>query len=141
MEINLGVLEQSYKDGTTVPEVARILEDEYGVMQAFVDQHIKEIGASVAQAVSDAMDDQMMGLPVSPDVYQGAMEEIQSAFRNFLDNEEYPAQAFPQVPTQAALDGINRRLLHPYTSKNSQRPSFIDTGAYQTSFRAWVESK
>lgn len=36
MEINLGVIEQAYKDGTTVPEVARYLEDEYGVMQVFV---------------------------------------------------------------------------------------------------------
>ncbi|KUZ03016.1 hypothetical protein WS50_12870 [Burkholderia territorii] len=141
MEIHLGVIEQAYKNGTTVPEVAQYLEDDYGVMQVFVDLHIKEISESVAQAVSDAMDDQMMGLPVSPDIYQASMEEIQSAFRNFLDNEEYPAQSFPQVPTQAALDGVNHRLLHPYTSKNPSRPSFIDTGEYQNSFRAWVESQ
>ncbi|MBU9690543.1 hypothetical protein KTF23_11895 [Burkholderia multivorans] len=138
MEINLGVIEQAYKDGTTVPEVARYLEDEYGVMQVFVDLHMKDISNSVAQAVADAMDDELMGLPVSPDIYQGAMEEIQSAFRNFLDNEEYPAQSDPQVPTQAALDGVNHRLLHPYASKNPPRPSFIDTGEYQVSFRAWV---
>ncbi|HDV6367275.1 TPA: hypothetical protein ACK3Q6_006280 [Burkholderia cepacia] len=141
MEINLGVIEQAYKDGTTVPEVARYLEDEYGVMQVFVDLHLKEISGSVAQAVADAMDDQMMGLPVSPDIYQASMEEIQSAFRNFLDHEEYPAQSFPQIPTQAALDGVNHRLLHPYASKNPSRPSFIDTGEYQISFRAWVNSQ
>ncbi|WP_232458245.1 hypothetical protein [Burkholderia ubonensis] len=141
MEIHLGVIEQAYKNGTMVPEVAQYLEDDYGVMQVFVDLHIKEISESVAQAVSDAMDDQLMGLPVSPDIYQASMEEIQSAFRIFLDNEEYPAQSFPQVPTQAALDGVNHRLLHPYTSKNPSRPSFIDTGEYQNSFRAWVESQ
>ncbi|MDW9230733.1 hypothetical protein C7S15_5918 [Burkholderia cepacia] len=110
-------------------------------MPVFVDLHMKEISSSVAQAVADAMDDQMMGLPVSPDIYQASMEEIQSAFRNFLDHEEYPAQSFPQVPTQAALDGVNHRLLHPYASKNPSRPSFIDTGEYQISFRAWVDSQ
>lgn len=119
--------------------VARILEEEYGVMQTFVDLHIKDISNSLTQAIADSIDDQMMGIPSSSDVYQEAMEEIQSAFRLFLDNEEYPAQGNPQVPTQAALDGVNHRLKHPYASDNLPRPSFIDTGLYQASFRAWPE--
>ncbi|MDN7611266.1 hypothetical protein [Burkholderia cepacia] len=149
MIINLGVVEQTYRntnstDGdagaaVNTAEVARILEDEYGVMQTFVDLHRDDITASLAQAVADSLDDQMMGLPGSGDVYQEAMEEIQSAFRLFLDNEEYPAQAFPQVPTQAALDGVNHRLKHPYAQDNLPRPSFVDTGLFQASFRAWPE--
>lgn len=149
MIINLGVIEQTYRNtdstggdagaAVNTAEVARILEDEYGVMQTFVDLHMGGIANSLTQAVADSLDEQMMGLPGSGAVYQEAMEEIQSAFRQFLDNEEYPAQGNPQVPTQAALDGVNHRLKHPYASDNLPRPSFIDTGLYQGSFRAWPE--
>lgn len=149
MYINLGVIDQSYRNTTstgsdstssiTTGEVARILEDEYGIMQVFYDQNKRDIQNSITQAIADSLDDELMGVPASGNLYQGAMEEIQSAFRDFLDNEEYPAQSSPQVPTQAALDGVNHRLLHPYSSDNPARPSFIDTGLYQASFRAWTE--
>ncbi len=67
-----------------------------------------------------------------------ATEELGDAFRIFIDQKELDG-VIPGVPTQAALRGVNHRLMRPYAKSNPVRPSFKDTGLYEASFRAWVE--
>jgi hypothetical protein len=53
--------------------------------------------------------------------------------------QEIESMGLRGVPTKAALKGINHRLRHPYRKSNPRRPSFVDTGLYVASFRAWME--
>jgi hypothetical protein len=39
----------------------------------------------------------------------------------------------------AATAGVNHRKKKPYAKANPARPAFVDTGLYQSAFRAWVE--
>ena len=63
---------------------------------------------------------------------------IETRFRHFLSQKEMDSLGVPGVPTKAALAGVSHRFKHPY-AKRAPRPSFIDTGLYEASFRAWVE--
>jgi hypothetical protein len=58
---------------------------------------------------------------------------LQIDFRTYLDREEHG------IKTLAARRGVSHLLPHPYSKNNPPRPSFIDTGLYRKSFRAWVE--
>jgi hypothetical protein len=64
-------------------------------------------------------------------------DKIEAKFRQNLSSRKYDG-VIPGVPTTAAQRGISHLQQRPY-AKRSSRPSFVDTGMYQRSFRAWVE--
>ena len=72
------------------------------------------------------------------DPHAEAMNAIQARFKTYLESEEIAGTATPGVPTLAARHGVNHRLKHPYR-KRAARPSFVDTGLYQSSFKAWID--
>ena len=80
-----------------------------------------------------------MGAPPSDDIYAGAGAEIEELFRKFLSQKELDGY-YPGIPTKASLDGVNHRLAKPNAKGNTPRPSFIDTGLFESAFRSWVES-
>jgi hypothetical protein len=82
-----------------------------------------------------AFETRAMGGPVV-DPYASAGQNIENAFRQFLSLKEMDKLGVPGVPTQAALEGRSKRFK---SGKGpAPRPSFIDTGQYQSTFRAWV---
>jgi hypothetical protein len=150
VKLHLGVLEVPYDDGkATTGEVADILEEKYHIMEVFVEELGDAIGDAFAEAAKNALQDLMSGVPMVQASYIGgganfvltadATQEIETAFRMFIDQQELDG-VVPGVPTQASLKGINHRLAHPYAKANQPRPSFRDTGLYQSSFRAWTET-
>lgn len=155
MRINLGVVDLPYSHtanlgatrrgkhkgrarASTTGDVADILEAKYGVMGAFVDRHSSEIEDALAESVRGHLESLLMGGPVTGDVYDltiAAGSEIEVMFQKFLDAKEMDGLV-NGVPTQASLDGISHRFK---TKRGPARPSFIDTGLYQSSFRCWGE--
>jgi hypothetical protein len=64
--------------------------------------------------------------------------EIEAAFRQFLEQQEMDGRV-DGVPTKASLKGVSHRLKRPNAKDNPTRPSFIDTGLYSASMKAWTE--
>ncbi len=124
----------------TTGDVAQILEDEYHVMELFYEEvGGDQIARAFEQSAKEALEDLIAGAPrESLSLTRQATEEIETAFRIFIDQKELDG-IVPGVPTAAALAGVNHRLKHPYAKGNPERPSFKDTGLYQASFKAWAE--
>jgi hypothetical protein len=151
MKLHLGVLDHPYTEevGITTGEVAQILEDNYSVMAFFFNAHKDFIALKLEDDLAGALNDLLNGAPQRPvsDLFNGACGKIETKFRLFLDNKEMDYQV-GGVPTQASLDGVCHRLKSKNRKTasrkgvraNEVRPSFIDTGEYQTSFKSWVES-
>ena len=91
-------------------------------------------------AIAGAIEDVAAGRPPDRIVPTAEAEsEIEAKFRSFLSEQKMDGIGIPGVPTQAALNGVSHRFLHPY-AKRPERPSFIDTGLYQANFKAWFEA-
>lgn len=124
----------------TTGDVAEFLEARYGVLEKFVDLHGQEIADALAEAMQDRLEAVLMGGPAQaggPLLPEGTLSDIEQRFRKMLDDRELDGRV-TGVPTGAASRGVSHRLLHPY-ARRGPRPSFIDTGLYQSSFRAWVD--
>jgi hypothetical protein len=159
--LHLGVIDQPYRHvgpgyrgrgrkrrpvksvgSKTTFEVAEILERKYHVMELFFEAHADAILEHVVEAMQGATETALMtGTPPSPslDPTSTGMEHIRVMFNEFLDKEEMAHLGVPGVPTLAAIHGVSHRFAHPYAKGRGRRPSFIDTGLYETSFRAWVD--
>ncbi len=152
MKLHLGVLDVAYSSSyapakrlsqspprsNSTGDVAEILEARYGVMAKFYELHGQEIADDVAEVLQDKLEALLLGAPVSEELLpEGSLSKIEERFRKMLDDKELDGQV-AGVPTQASLRGVSHRLLHPY-ARRSPRPSFIDSGQYQDSMRAWVE--
>lgn len=124
----------------TTGDVADILEAKYHVMEIFFELHENFIIGELKTSMEGALQNLALGAPPgSISLTAEAQSSIENDFRMFLGLREMDGLGYPGVPTQAALDGVSHRFLHPY-AKRASRPSFIDTGLYQASFRAWVDN-
>ena len=150
VSLHLGVVDMPYAHdpkGTSTGDVAEILEARYHVMEVFFELHRNEIAADMEKSVAGAIDTLMAGAPpqnASP--FAGAESGIERRFKDFLLTREIETLGIPGVPTQAALDGVSHRFKNPrYVRKGKKlvkrprRPSFIDTGLYETAMKAWFE--
>jgi hypothetical protein len=107
-------------------QVAAILEDKYHILDIFKEKHEAEIKdlvhiplrELVIQAMSERrqLTSDRMAAYMKPKTVQ-----IEKLFRDFLDREE---------------TGIGTAV-----ATREGRQSFIDTGLYRASFRAWVDIK
>lgn len=139
MKLSLGVIEIPYDNtGKTTGDVAEILETKYHVMGVFGFLHLDDIARDLEDGAAANLENMLMGAPVSADPYAGAMSKIEQRFRDFLSLGEMNKFGFAGIPTAAALAGVNHRLAHPYAKANPSRPSFVDTGLYESSFKAWI---
>jgi len=147
VKIHLGVIDVPYANQSAAPgakvrageqttgDVAEWIENKYGVMQFFAESHAAEIQAAVESAIEGSLESRLMGGPEQPNVLAGACSEIESQFRRFLDAREMDGKV-AGVATEAAARGVNHRMK---VRRGAPRPSFIDTGLYQQSFKAWQE--
>lgn len=148
MIIHLGVVDIPYasppetndkgyrKSGTqTTGDVAEWLEEKYHVMENFADHDMDNISASVANSLAGSLETYMQSGRMPKDPFAGGMQKIEASFRDFLDKEVIATLGVQGVPTGAALKGVNHRKK---SKKGKRRPSFIDTGLYQKSFKAWT---
>lgn len=123
--------------GVTTYDVAVWLEKRYGVMEMFLDLRSKEIGAAIENGLAGAMETVMMGGPSQAGTaFASAGSEMEDLFKTALSSEAFNGLK-SGIPTRAALRGVSHRFKRPYV-KRPARPSFIDTGLYQSSFRVWT---
>ena len=140
MKLHLGVLVQSYTKSrdTTTADVAEILEAKYGVMGAFFEKY----GQGIADGLAENLNDFIVGMTKphakGTQIFNGSMNKTEQQFKRFLSSKEAERVGIFGTPTQAALRGVNHRLSHPYRKSNPRRPSFIDSGLYQASFKSWI---
>jgi hypothetical protein len=123
----------------TTGDVAEFLENRYHVMETFFELHSKEIITAFEEVFVGNLENIALGAPVNDNAMAEATSKTEALFKQFISNAEMDGIQ-PGVPTAAALKGINHRLAHPYAKGNPQRPSFRDTGLYQSSMKAWVET-
>jgi hypothetical protein len=131
---------RSFSKTITAEDVAKILESKYQVLDTFEEVYGPRIQAIVlgqfSQVAGDVITGARRGGVDLGNMLKPATKEIEKLFRTFLDNEEMNGRV-PGVPTKAALAGV-RSGRGSKTKQGVPRPSFIDTGIYRASFRAWV---
>ena len=82
--------------------------------------------------MADAVESVLMGTPQT-DPFGAASGDIEKAFREMLTAGTLDGLGYPGIPTAASGNGSLRKVgVHP-------RPSFVDTGNYENSFKAWVD--
>lgn len=124
----------------TTGDVAEILEAEYHIMQIFFEVHHAQIEEVLLESIGDEATNVGMGKAPGSNAFAYAEGRIAEMFRDFITTREIEKLGYPGVPTKAAIDGVNHRLAHPDAKGNPRRPSFVDTGLYVASFRAWMET-
>lgn len=137
--LHLGITDIPYSTGKTTGDVAEILEGKYDVMGNFVKVHETQIAADLENSLEGEMENLLLGAPRSSDPFAGAASKIEHRFRQFLSLKEMDALGVPGVPTAASLAGYSKRFKQKQNKSRGPRPSFIDTGLYQRSFKAWVD--
>ncbi len=150
MKIELGVIDQPYADSTLgTGGLSQILEDKYGILGSFVDVHAKDIQKALERSFVNALEEMAMGLPKRP-LYASGLEEIQTMMKRWLSTQEVEQQGIKGVPTKAALIGKSSRFKSGFSGVSmkqfkkgikvgTRRPSFIDSGLYQASLKAWIK--
>lgn len=127
--------------GETTGDVAEILEAKYHIMEIFVEElGADQIATAIEHSMAGAIETMISGYGHNSGaslLTAEAVGEIEDAFRIFLSQGEMDGIQ-PGVPTKAALAGVSHRFAHPY-AKRPARPSFIDTGTYQASFKVWMD--
>jgi hypothetical protein len=121
--------------GVTTGDVAEWLEAKYGVMAAYLVIREREIGGAVENSLLGAMETVMMGGPKGAPLAT-ATSEMEHLFKDALSMRMFDGR-LSGVPTAASLRGVSHRFKRAYV-RRAPRPSFIDTGLYQSSFRVWV---
>lgn len=122
----------------TTGDVAEILENKYHIYEHFWQLHKNEVAQALEQSMADAIETLMNGGPASRDPLLAATSDMEAKFKAFLANRELDSLGYPGIPTKAAQEGVSHRFKHPF-AKRASRPSFIDTGLYQQSFKMWVD--
>jgi hypothetical protein len=129
---------RSFSKTITAEDVAAILESKYKIIDNFTEMYAAQIQYTILSQFERVAGDVISGARRSGNLgnmLKPATKQIEAMFRQFLDKEEMNGRA-PGVPTIAALSGV--RHGRGSKTKKGPRPSFIDTGIYRASFRAWV---
>ena len=124
---------KGYGDGTNSAEVAKELEEKYALVDTFYLGIQDELADALEEVFSESAEIVMMGKPPKKIPSDLVTKKIEEEFRTYLDHEQHG------IKTTAAQRGVSHLLPQPYSRKNPPRQSFIDTGLYRASFRAWIE--
>jgi len=135
MKLHLGVIDVPEPEGNTTYGVAMILEDKYGLFSKFAESNIKNISSHLTDSVAGALETVLQGGKVK-NPFASAESAIDKDFRHFLDIEQMAKLGVEGVPTKAALMGKSIRFKRKV---GPRRPSFIDSGVLQASFKSWVD--
>lgn len=129
--------QESYGQGKTTVQVAKDLEQRYHIVETFYAIEEKSITKMLEEAFAEELEDvKIMARPSAKSISDAVTDKIEAKFRRSLTSRAYDG-VIPGVPTLASLRGVSHLRQHPYAAR-APRPSFIDTGLYQRTFRAWV---
>lgn len=124
---------KGYGEGKNSAEVAKELEERYELVDTFYLGIEEDLAFALEEFYEEEIETIMMEKPPKKIPSDKMTKKIEREFRQYLQKEEHG------IHTLAAQRGVSHLLPQPYSRKNRPRPSFIDTGLYMQSFRAWVE--
>jgi hypothetical protein len=130
---------QRARAGTkTTGDVAEWLENRYHVMEVFYEEKAVEIEDDLSDGLQGAIESMLMGAPPQLAPFGSGIAKIEDRFKQFISTKEIERVGIAGVPTEAALRGVSHRFKRPYV-RRAPRPSFIDTGLFVASFKAWID--
>ena len=141
--LHLGVADGPHGDLST-GDLADIIESKYHLMERFYQMNETQIIGYVTDALEGALETALMGGSVNVDPFEAASNKIETRFKEALSNKEFDWK-IRGVPTMASVEGGTQRFKKAKERKGKKkrkrpnRPSFIDTGIYQSSFKAWID--
>jgi hypothetical protein len=121
----------------TTGDVAEILEEKYGILDTFAEVKLPKIAQALEESIAGELETLMMGGRPAGNPFASAESSITTLMKSFISSGEAEHVGITGTPTQAALNGVNHRLKHPYAKANPRRPSFMDTTLYWQSLIAW----
>lgn len=121
---------------STTATVAQALEDKYHLFQVFYDQHADDIANAAIHSLEGALENVYLGAPLG-DPFSEMGDEVAAGFRQWLLQGEIESLGIEGVPTKAALERRSGRFKSGVGP--AERPSFISTGTFELSMRAWVD--
>ena len=139
MKLHFGQIVVPYPEGVTSVDVARKLEENYGLKATFyrIKQH--QIESQYTQAILDMLKDAVRGVPIHSDpniAFGKANDTVTQMFRDMLNKRGFDG-IVDGIPTLRAEMGISRRFKSGFTTKKINgkkvrvsRASFIDTKTY-----------
>ena len=134
---NKPLKETSASATKTTGDVAEILEEKYGILDTFAFMRLPDIAKELENSIAGELETLMMGGRPAGNPFQGAESAITAMMKNFISSGAAEHSGIEGTPTQAALNGVNHRLKHPYAKANARRPSFIDTSMYMDHMICW----
>lgn len=155
MKLHLGVIDVPHiQPGVTTYDVGMELEKDYGLFSAFYELFENSIDKAVEKDVQIAIDKLLSGK--DPKLNFGtSTSAIDTMFHQFLDSGAIESMGKPGVPTKAALEGKRTRFKgkgssaktwvkgkrSPVQSESTgvRRPSFVDSGILNASFKSWID--
>lgn len=141
MKLHLGVNDLPYatKDAISTGSVAEILEAKYHIMEVFYELHQQEIADALTNGIQGSLETLLMSGKANPRdlLNSSGTSQIVDLFHQFLLSGEVEKMGIPGVPTKAAIDRKSSRFKKKRGP--NKRPSFVDTGTYESSFQAWLE--
>jgi hypothetical protein len=155
LKLHLGVVDVSEPAGGTTGSVATQLEENYGLFSAFYETKKDQITHLIEEDVDIAIEALINGSALK-NPFGDSTSTIDILFKDFLSTQEAERVLAPgknglPVPTKAALEGKSLRLKGGKKIRKvkkgqeyqnyygNRRPSFIDSGVFEASFKAWVE--
>jgi len=117
-------------------DVAEALEKRYHIVETFSDQMLDYISEELSYYYDEQLEELFESRTRSgPGKFA---RNITLAFRDFIRKGGMD-DAVRGVPTKASIEGKTWRPGYGKFPTGETRPSFIDTGTYIGSFRAWVD--
>jgi hypothetical protein len=126
----------------TTGDVAGWLENRYHVMEIFYLENQAFVAAALEDGLQGALESLLQGASPRHDPFGSGTSKIEDRFKQFLSLGEIDKLGIPGVPTQAAKDRASGKVRSPrFKNKRATGAavSFIASGLYQTSFKAWVD--
>lgn len=136
----LSKAQRAYGTGRDTGMVASILEAKYGIMQAWWDNRKQSvIIPAIEHSVKGALINIWNGQPGEVRLESAAILRLTEDFQDSLSMRKYDAWiGKPRVPTKAAEGAVSYRFKSGRNPKG-ERPSFVNTGLYQSSFVMWMD--
>lgn len=122
--------------GVTTGDVADRLERRYHLFQTFVTLYQSHIVGDIDASFMAALDTARIRRGRGADhALAAAAADIEDRFKTALSARAFDGR-IAGVPTRAAMRGVSHRFRNPYAPRGP-RPSFVDTGLFSASMRAW----
>src|SRR6202012_2374940 len=129
------------RDASTITtgDVAEILEAKYHPYTTFWDHHGQECADKMTEGLVGAMENLVMGAPLTIDPFAEAEGFIDSNFKNFITTGEMERLGIEGIPTQASIDRKSSRFKKGRSK--GPRPSLVDTGLWVDSPKTEIEEE